>query len=67
MGDLMHPSVDTCMLGEPCSETCGVQRVETFVQLARSDPFPLVITVNLHDTVLVDKSVGCKGKLYVNR
>ena len=63
---LMRPSVDT-MLGEPCSATCGLWRVKTFAQVARIETFPFVIAVNLHDTLLVDKSVGCKGKLYVNR
>jgi len=29
MGDLMHPSVDTCMLGEPCSTTRGRRRVRS--------------------------------------
>jgi len=67
MGDLMHPSVDSAMLGKQCSETRGVRRVETVVHLARTEPFPFVIAVNLHDTTSVDKSVGCEGKLYVNR
>jgi hypothetical protein len=67
MGDWMHPSVDNRMLGEPYSATRGLWRVKTFVQLARSERFRFVIAANLHETVLVDKAVGCKGKVYVNR
>jgi len=63
----VHPSVETGILGKQCSEARGVRRVETVVQLARREPFPFVIAVNLHDTMLVDNSVGCEGKLYVNR
>jgi hypothetical protein len=67
MGDLMHPFVDSCMLDEPCNETRSLRRVKTFVQLARGESFRSVIAVKFHVTVLVDKSVCCKGKLYVNR
>jgi hypothetical protein len=37
MDNLMHPSLETCMHGEPCNATRDLRRVKTFFQLARSE------------------------------
>ena len=63
----MQPSLDTCIPGDPRNETRGLRVVKTFIELARKEPFRSVIEVKRHDTVLVDKSVGFKGKLHMNR
>lgn len=59
--------MDTCTPGDACNETLGLRIVKTFFELASKETFLTVIEVKFYETVLVVKSVGCRGKLRMNR